>query len=97
MERRAGRIDGRQRPERLLQTVRALGGEVAGVRWFRDHHRFTPDDLAGIRRLAGGALPVTTEKDLVRIADPGGIVAIRVDVRILRGEDALDTALGEVL
>ena len=40
---------------------------------------------------------MTTEKDLVRIADPAGIVAIRIDVRILRGEDALDTALGEVL
>jgi tetraacyldisaccharide 4'-kinase len=85
------------RPERFLDTARALGAEVAGVRWFRDHHRFTASDLASIRRLAGGAVPVTTEKDLVRIADPGGIVAVRVDMRILRGEDVLDHALEEVL
>jgi tetraacyldisaccharide 4'-kinase len=85
------------RPERLLETVRALGGEIAGVRWFRDHYRFTAQDLVALRRLAGGALPVTTEKDLVRIADPAGIVAVRVDVRILRGEDVLDEALEEVL
>jgi tetraacyldisaccharide 4'-kinase len=85
------------RPERLLHTVRALGGEIAGARWFPDHHLFTSRDLAAIRRLAAGALPVTTEKDLVRIADPAGIVAVRLDVRILRGEEVLDRALGEVL
>ena len=85
------------RPESFLATVKALGADVAGVRWFRDHHLYTRTDLDEIRRRAEGALPVTTEKDLVRIAQPGGIVAVPVATRVLRGEDVLERALGEVL
>jgi len=33
----------------------------------------------------------------VRIEQPGEIVAVRIDLQILGGEDALDRALGEVL
>jgi tetraacyldisaccharide 4'-kinase len=85
------------RPESFAATVRGLGGEIAGTRWFRDHHLFTSRELANLRETAGNAQLVTTEKDLARIVTPGGIVAVRVDVRILRGEDVLDRALGEVL
>jgi tetraacyldisaccharide 4'-kinase len=85
------------RPESFVATVSALGAEIAGTRWFRDHHLFTPVELADLRRQAVGALLLTTEKDLMRIADPGDIAAVRIDVRILRGEDVLERALGEVL
>jgi tetraacyldisaccharide 4'-kinase len=85
------------RPDSFVATVRELGAEIAGTRWFRDHHPYGAAQLAQLRQLAGGAQLVTTEKDLVRIAVPGGVVAVRVDVRILRGEEALDRALEQVL
>jgi tetraacyldisaccharide 4'-kinase len=79
------------RPERFAQTVRALGAEIAGTRWFPDHHFFSPRELLEVR--TAGALPVTTEKDLARIPRPEGIVAVRLAMRVLRGEDALRSAL----
>jgi tetraacyldisaccharide 4'-kinase len=79
------------RPDRFAATVRDLGAEIAGTRWFPDHHPFTARELAQVR--GSGALPVTTEKDLARIARPEGIVAVRLTMRILRGEDALRSAL----
>jgi tetraacyldisaccharide 4'-kinase len=85
------------RPDGFVATVRGLGGEIAGTRWFRDHHLYTARELLHLRERAAGALLVTTEKDLVRIEQPDGIVAVRVDVRILRGEEVLERALGEVL
>ena len=85
------------RPDGFARTVRALGGEIAGARWFRDHHLFTARELAQLHRLAAGALLVTTEKDLVRIADPAGVAAVRIDVRILSGTDVLDKALEAIL
>ena len=85
------------RPEGFAATVRALGGEIAGTRWFRDHHLFTARELRDLREMAGGASLATTEKDLVRIEQPGGIVAVRVDLRVVKGEDVLERALGEVL
>ncbi len=85
------------RPDRFLATVRGLGAEIAGTQWFRDHHLYSAGELRELRRRAGDALLVTTEKDLVRIDQPGGIVAVRLHLRILRGEDALERALGEVL
>jgi len=85
------------RPEGFAETVRGLGAEIAGTRWFRDHHLYTARELADLKAQAAGALLVTTEKDLVRIERPDGIAAVRVDVRVLSGEEALERALGEVL
>jgi len=85
------------RPASFEATVRGLGAEIAGARWFRDHHRYSGHDLAALRSEAGEATLVTTEKDLVRIDQPEGIVAVPVEVRILRGEDALAAALGAIL
>lgn len=85
------------RPETFAETVRGLGAEIHGVRWFRDHHLFTQADLGALRRDAAGSLLVTTEKDLARIAEPGEIVAVRLLMQVLRGEDALERALEEIL
>ena len=85
------------RPSSFEATVRALGAEIAGSRWFHDHHLYTQYDLQALRRDAEGALLLTTEKDLVRIEQRQGIEAVTVNVRIRRGEDALDAALGAVL
>ena len=86
------------RPGSFEATVRALGAEIAGARWFRDHYFYTQYDLRTLRAEAGGALLVTTEKDLVRIPDPrDGIAAVPVDVRVLRGQVELDAALDSAL
>ena len=85
------------RPAAFEATVRALGAEIAGSRWFGDHHLYTKYDLQTLRREAGDAQLWTTEKDLVRIEQRDGICAVTVEVRILRGADALDAALGAVL
>jgi tetraacyldisaccharide-1-P 4'-kinase/lauroyl/myristoyl acyltransferase len=51
------------------------GLHVTGTRSFPDHHRYTREELDALKRDARGATLVTTEKDWVKINDPG-IVAI---------------------
>ncbi|HEX2121068.1 MAG TPA: tetraacyldisaccharide 4'-kinase [Thermoanaerobaculia bacterium] len=52
------------------------GLEVIGTRSFPDHHDYTAADLAALKREAGTATLVTTEKDAVKIDDPS-VVAVR--------------------
>ena len=59
--------------QQFFDELRGLN--VIGTRGFRDHHRYTARDLESLRRDARGATLVTTEKDAVKIDDPG-IVAI---------------------
>ncbi len=94
---RAFLFAGIAQPASFESTVRALGAEIAGTRWFPDHHRYGAADLSALRRAAGGARLVTTEKDLVRIDRPEGIAAVPIEVRILRGEESLEAALGAIL
>ena len=58
------------RPERFERDVAGCGVGVLGRAFFRDHHRFRPDDLAGVAaraRAAGAEAIVTTAKDAVRL------------------------------
>ena len=58
------------RPERFERDVGGCGVDVVGRAWFRDHHRFRPDDIAGVAeqaRAAGAEAIVTTAKDAVRL------------------------------
>jgi tetraacyldisaccharide 4'-kinase len=91
-------LAGIARPERFARTVRSLGLDVRGQAFFADHHRFSPRELRRVQARAaalGAARLLTTEKDLARLnpAQRGGLTALPVDLRILRGEDALDAAL----
>ena len=45
-------VAGIARPERFFADLRAAGWELAGALAFRDHHRFTPRDVA---RIVGAA------------------------------------------
>jgi tetraacyldisaccharide-1-P 4'-kinase/lauroyl/myristoyl acyltransferase len=65
--------------EQFFTSLRDAGLDVIGTRGFRDHHRYTPADLAGLRRDANGAILVTTEKDAVKIQDED-VVAIRAEL-----------------
>jgi tetraacyldisaccharide 4'-kinase len=90
------------RPASFEATVRGLGAEIAGARWFRDHHFFRAGEISALQREAqhaGAGALATTEKDFVRI-DAGlaaGIVPVPVELRISSGGQALDAALAEVL
>ena len=58
------------RPERFEQDVARCGVDVLGCAFFRDHHRFRPDDLSSVAartRAAGADAIVTTAKDAVRL------------------------------
>jgi tetraacyldisaccharide 4'-kinase len=85
------------RPQRFEATLRALGAVVVGTRWFRDHHWYTDSEIARLRSAARDALLLTTEKDLVRLRDPSGIHALRVELQITAGRPALQAALTQVL
>jgi lauroyl/myristoyl acyltransferase/tetraacyldisaccharide-1-P 4'-kinase len=80
--------------EQFFASLRAAGVDVAGTKGFRDHHRYTAEDLAALKR--NGLPLVTSEKDKVKISDPGVIaVGAELDipeevltevVRVARGE-----------
>jgi tetraacyldisaccharide 4'-kinase len=79
----AGLADNQQ----FFASLRDAGLDLIGTRAFPDHHRYTPADLAQLRRDANGASLVTTEKDAVKI-DAGDIVAIGAE--FVMPEDVLE-------
>lgn len=62
-------LAGIARPEKFFATLSAMGCEVVEARGFADHHPFTPDEImrACEDAAARDAIPVTTEKDHVRL------------------------------
>jgi tetraacyldisaccharide 4'-kinase len=56
-------------PGRFFRTLQASGIEVAEQRAFADHHRFSVQEVEALVADAkrDGLIPVTTEKDLVRL------------------------------
>ena len=57
------------RPAKFFATLRAEGALVVETASFADHHRYAPDEVMRLveRAAALGAVPVTTEKDQVRL------------------------------
>jgi tetraacyldisaccharide 4'-kinase len=77
------------RPERFERDVTGAGTEVVGRRFFRDHHRFEPAELARVAaqaEAAGANAVVTTAKD-----------AERLDRRLLPGVAVLVLAIEAVV
>jgi len=76
------------RPEKFFDTLHACGAIVDVTHAFPDHHSFKPEEVAALRQEAEklGLLPVTTEKDLVRITDASAawpeLMALPVRLRI---------------
>lgn len=62
------------RPDKFFETLREIGAEVIEERGFPDHHAYDETDARGLMALQrrSGAIPVTTEKDAVRIGRPKG-------------------------
>ena len=68
------------RPAKFANTLDEIGADVAGFRWFPDHHGYSPRELAELAREAKRlrAALVTTEKDAARIGSN-----LAVDLEIL--------------
>ena len=73
------------RPAKFFASLRRAGAEIVAARPFPDHHRFSPAEIAGLRREAAraGARLVTTAKDWVRLpaAARVGIDVFEVELR----------------
>jgi len=85
------------RPEKFLTSLKDVGANVTGTQFFADHHPFTAEEISSLKARAGDALLVTTEKDLVRLAekDQAGISALPVQTRF-DDETALDALLAQL-
>jgi tetraacyldisaccharide 4'-kinase len=101
--RRVFAFSGIATPESFEKFLRDLGALVMGRERFLDHYRYTPEDLdslyAAAERERAECL-VTTEKDAVRIAYPGGsplpIYYLRLEIEIIRGAADFDEAVGRI-
>lgn len=86
--RTANSLDGRRvlafagigRPEKFFQMLRRLNAEIVDAVPFADHHVYSPSQIAELceRATEMDAVPITTEKDLVRLPP-----AQRSKVRVL--------------
>jgi tetraacyldisaccharide 4'-kinase len=74
---RAFVVCGIGRPERFVTDLESVGVAVVGHRFFRDHHPYSPGDLAAVGKAAeaaGANAVITTTKDAVRIQSwPGSL------------------------
>jgi tetraacyldisaccharide 4'-kinase len=92
-------------PEAFRRTLHDLGMAVKAFRVFPDHHAYTRNDVEALndwaRREATEGVVVTTQKDLVklRLTRLGAceLWALRIQLRIDAGQDALDRKLKEAL
>lgn len=63
-------------PRGFLTTLRSLGCEVVGQRWWPDHHKYRTrdiDELMRTDRFAEHDALITTEKDAVKLRALGGL------------------------
>lgn len=69
------------RPEKFFATLEECGAQIVRREAFPDHHAFSTVEIDSLRERARreGLLLVTSCKDLVRLADPEGIVALPVE------------------
>jgi len=58
-------------PHKFFTTLHNLGGHIMATRAFADHHPYTPEEVAGLLRMAAahGAGLITTAKDAVRLPE----------------------------
>lgn len=75
------------RPDGFASTLREAGAEVAGTKWFPDHHAYSEQDLreAIDRAAAVSAVPVTTAKDAVKLPPGSGAWVVEVAVEPIEG------------
>ncbi len=91
------------RPENFITQLRAAGVALAGTRSFRDHHRYSADDirqLVRLRKQHGATAFVTTEKDAINLdghldaLQPVHVVPVRM--QLLNAPAVLETILSTI-
>lgn len=102
--RRVLAVSGIANPASFERALRSRGAELAGRLRYPDHHAYTAGDRAAIAQavaeLRADAV-LTTEKDAVRLAPllplPRPAFALRVELEVVEGEEALASVLGVTL
>jgi tetraacyldisaccharide 4'-kinase len=92
-------------PEGFRRTLIDLGMTIGAFRCFADHHDYTRADLKDLcnwaNKQATEGIVVTTQKDLVKLRltrlGECELWALRIQLRIHAGQDALDRKLKEAL
>jgi tetraacyldisaccharide 4'-kinase len=103
--RTVGMVSGIGNPAAFRRTLESLGVVVTAEKVFPDHHGYTKEDVDILRTWAEtlpmDALIATTQKDHVklRLAELAGrpVVAVRVGLKLIQGEDELRAALDRVI
>ena len=86
-------------PERFRRDLENAGVEIAGVRYFRDHHAYRSSDIAALHQAADKAGAngfITTEKDAVKLGNFGeelGTSVARLVVELEKSHEAVDMLL----
>lgn len=67
-------------PEKFKSTLLENGFTLAGFESFADHHPYSDQDIARLKKQAGDACLITTEKDFVKISPSlqNGIEVLRI-------------------
>ncbi|MDH3659074.1 MAG: tetraacyldisaccharide 4'-kinase [Alphaproteobacteria bacterium] len=88
------------RPEKFFETLEGLGADIVETYPFPDHHRYRPKEIERLimRARQFDAVPITTEKDHVRLAPNFGKSVEKLPVRLkfhkpLRLNELLSTTL----
>jgi tetraacyldisaccharide 4'-kinase len=91
------------RPENFFAQLEAAETVLAGTRVFRNHHRYTDEDLRELQRLrqqAGAPAFITTEKDAMnlgsRLPALQPIHVVRVRMKLEDADAALDAMLATI-
>ena len=75
------------RPDGFTATLVEAGAEIAGTRWFPDHHAYTDQELLEVvdQAKAASAAPVTTAKDAVKLPPDAGAWVVEVVIEPVEG------------
>lgn len=90
------------RPQRFFSALRKHGIDVREEIVFRDHHRYTPDDIARLTAAKArhlGSELMTTEKDAVNLGSYTTKLkpmVVPLESRLLNADEALDFMLGKI-
>ena len=78
------------RPAKFFRTLRDLGCELTDAAAFPDHHAYTADEIMGLCEgaAAADAVPVTTEKDHVRLPPEARAMVTPVPVTLAWEDEA---------
>ena len=90
-------------PDDFEATLSRMGARVVGSLAFPDHHRYTERDralIASEARSSEADAIITTEKDAVRLRawrSPVRLLALGIEIEIVRGAGVLESAIQGVL